>query len=107
MLNSVYNIFFMALPVFITLLVSLLSLASAQSNSSATYPNPILPTGADPWVTRYEGYYYMTYTTNDNVTILRSSILTDWTNADVKLAFDPPTGYNYSTDLWAPVSESR
>ena len=40
----------------------------------------------------------MTYTTNDNVTILRSSILTDWTHADVKLAFEPPPGQNYSTD---------
>jgi len=93
----------MALLGLFTVLVSFLSLASAQLNNSATYTNPILPSGADPWVTRYEGYYYMTYTTNDNVTILRSSVLTDWTNADVKLAFDPPTGQNYSTDLWAPV----
>ncbi|KAK1063780.1 hypothetical protein LTR74_009255 [Friedmanniomyces endolithicus] len=51
---------------------------------------------------RNGNYYYMTYTTNDNVTILRSSILTDWTHADVKLAFEPPPGQNYSTDLWAP-----
>lgn len=81
-------------------------LALAQSNSSATYTNPILSSGADPWVVRYEDYYYMTYSTNDNITILRSSVLTDFENADVKLAFDPPAGYNYSTDLWAPVSRS-
>jgi len=43
-----------------------------------------------------------TYTTNTNITMLRSSVLTDWDNADVKLAFDPPPGMNYSTDLWAP-----
>lgn len=87
----------------ITLLLSFFGLAYAQSNSSDTYTNPVLPSGADPWVTRYDGFYYMTYTTNDNVTLLRSSVLTDWTTADVKLAFDPPTGFNYSTDLWAPV----
>ncbi|TKA83283.1 hypothetical protein B0A55_00796 [Friedmanniomyces simplex] len=85
-----------------TVLASFLALGTAQSNTSDTYTNPILPTGADPWVTRYGNYYYMTYTTNDNITILRSSILTDWTNADVKLAFEPPPGQNYSTDLWAP-----
>lgn len=28
------------------------------------------------WVVRYEDYYYMTYTTNDNITLLRSKILT-------------------------------
>ncbi|GAB7347489.1 hypothetical protein MBLNU459_g4396t1 [Dothideomycetes sp. NU459] len=82
-------------------------LASAQdsnsSNTTATYTNPILDSeGADPWVIRYGDYYYMTYTTNDNITILRSSVLTDWNNADVKLAFNPPPGMNYSTDLWAP-----
>ncbi|KAK5119420.1 hypothetical protein LTR85_007520 [Meristemomyces frigidus] len=89
-----------------TLLVCFLGLVTAQSNVSDTYTNPILPSGADPWVTRYDGYYYMTYTTATNITILRSSVLTDWTTADVKLAFDPPVGYNYSTDLWAPELHS-
>lgn len=85
------------------LLVSLLSLATAQSITSTTYTNPILDAGgADPWVIRHGDYYYMTYTTATNITILRSSVLTDWNSADVKLAFEPPSGYNYSTDLWAP-----
>ncbi|KAF2807974.1 putative xylan 1,4-beta-Xylosidase [Mytilinidion resinicola] len=44
----------------------------------------------------------MTYTTNDNITLLRSRGLTDWKNADAKLLFKPPEGLNYSTDLWAP-----
>lgn len=92
------------LAVILTVTLSLLGLSSAQSNTSATYTNPILPTGADPWVTKYEGYYYLTYTTATNITIYRSPSLTDWTDADAKLAFDPPPGQNYSTDLWAPVS---
>ncbi|KAK3709969.1 hypothetical protein LTR37_010588 [Vermiconidia calcicola] len=83
-------------------LLSFLSLGVAQLNNSATFTNPVFNTGADPWVIRYEGYYYMTYTTADNITILRSSVLTDWSNAMVKLAFQPPEGRNYSTDLWAP-----
>ena len=44
----------------------------------------------------------MTYTTTDNITLLKSSSLTDWNNAEVKLVFNPPMGLNYSTDLWAP-----
>jgi GH43 family beta-xylosidase len=77
-----------------------LGLCLGQSNNSATYTNPILPTGADPWMVRHGDYYYLTYTTATNVTILRSPSLTDWKYADAKLAFDPPTGQNYSTDLW-------
>ncbi|OAP61614.1 hypothetical protein AYL99_03817 [Fonsecaea erecta] len=76
---------------------------TTSTANGATYTNPILNAmGADPWVIRYEDYYYMTYTTNDNITILRSSVLTDWNNADVKLAFSPPANTSYSKDLWAP-----
>lgn len=63
----------------------------------------------------------MTYTTNENITLLRSKVLTyvqegfrpsttstadfvsrNWDNAETKLVFNPPMGFNYSTDLWAP-----
>ncbi|KAF2154936.1 glycoside hydrolase family 43 protein [Myriangium duriaei CBS 260.36] len=68
-----------------------------------SYTNPILQSyGADPFVIQYNGQYLMTYTTNDNITLLRSSSLTDWNNAEVKSVFTPPPGLNYSTDLWAP-----
>jgi beta-xylosidase len=90
----------MAVLKFLSVCLCVLGLAFAQSNSSGTYTNPILnAVGADPWVIRHGGYYYMTYTTATNITILRSSILTDWNNADAKLAFQPPMGKNYSTDL--------
>ncbi|KAK5037780.1 hypothetical protein LTS07_001247 [Exophiala sideris] len=76
---------------------------ATSTAGGATYTNPILDSmGADPWVTRHDDYYYMTYSTNDNITILRSNILTDWNNADVKLAFSPPVNTSYSYDLWAP-----
>ncbi|GAM85845.1 hypothetical protein ANO11243_038530 [Dothideomycetidae sp. 11243] len=70
---------------------------------NGSFTNPVLQSyGADPFVVQYNGQYLMTYTTNDNITLLRSSSLTDWDNAEVKLVFAPPTGQNYSTDLWAP-----
>ena len=68
-----------------------LVVAQSSYNNTATYTNPVLNgVGADPWVVRDGGYYYLTYTTNTNITILRSKTLTDWNDADVKLAFDPP-----------------
>jgi beta-xylosidase len=75
---------------FLALFASLLPLASAQNNS-ATYTNPVLEkVGADPFILKDDGYYYLTYTTMTNITILRSTSLTDWDNSEVKLAFDPP-----------------
>ena len=82
-------------------LLGTLALVPAQPNNSATYTNPVLDAvGADPWVVRHGSYYYMAYTTATNITILRSSVLTDWNNADSKLAFQPPEGKDYSTDLY-------
>ncbi|KAH0086913.1 hypothetical protein KCU96_g9629, partial [Aureobasidium melanogenum] len=43
-----------------------------SASNASTYTNPILDeVGADPWVIRHGDYYYMTYTTNSNITILR------------------------------------
>lgn len=79
----------------VTALVLSLYVAIAQG----TFTNPILDTGADPWMIKHDGYYYLTYTTATNITILRSQSLTDWENADAKLAFQPPEDEDYSTDL--------
>ena len=49
----------------------------------------------DSWVIYYDKWYYMTFTESSNVTILRSQTLTDWNQAEVKLAFrnTPNTSY--------------
>lgn len=88
----------------ISLVLLAISLKLGQINASnSTYTNPILDgIGADPWVIKHQDYYYMTYSTNDNITILRSGVLTDWNSADVKLVFKPPVNTTYSYDLWAP-----
>lgn len=92
----------MKLSTLIALYSSFLPQAIAQ-NTSATFTNPILnTTGADPWVLRYNDYYYLTYTTNSDIKLFRSKILTDWNNAENKTLYTPPLGMNYSTDLWAP-----
>ncbi|KAF2102324.1 alpha-arabinofuranosidase II [Rhizodiscina lignyota] len=79
------------------------STTSATAATAATFTNPVLnQVGADPWVIRYEGYYYMTFTTSSNIQLLRSKFLTNWNNVDRKTIFQPSPGMNYSTDLWAP-----
>lgn len=55
---------------------------------------------------RHDDHYYMTYTNNEDITLYRSNVLTNWNNAESKLIFKPPPGLNYSTDLWAPEIHS-
>jgi GH43 family beta-xylosidase len=69
---------------------------------SSSAPVKKLETNYFRWVFRHDGHYYMTYTNNDNITLYRNDVLTDWNNAESKLIFKPEPGFNYSTDLWAP-----
>jgi hypothetical protein len=48
------------------------------------------------WVISHEGWYYMTYTENTYVTILRTQILTDWNQAAAKLAFNNMANTSYA-----------
>jgi beta-xylosidase len=74
-------------------LLGLVALSIAQSNDTNAFTNPIVPgNAADPWIVRHDGQYYMMYTKFANLTILRSSSLTDWANAEEKTAFVPAVG---------------
>jgi len=49
-----------------------------------------------------DGYYYLTFSNNVNITLYRSRTLTDWNTAESQTLWTPPPGMAYSTDLWAP-----
>ncbi len=71
------------------------------SNGKATHEfmNPIMNSGADPWVIASGGEYYLTMTTGSNVTIWRSSALTDIAQGASRVVWHPPAGW---ADIWAP-----
>lgn len=71
----------------------------AQSN---TFHNPLLPSGADPWVTSYGGFYYYMNTTGRNLTIWKTRDMTDLAKAEKKVVWTPPATGPYSHDIWAP-----
>lgn len=102
LLSDYFTLATMDFSSLVALFVAFLGLAFAQTNSSATFMNPIVPSGADPWMIRHGGMYYLIYTTTDNITMWRSPSLTEWDNAEMKATFVPPKGEDYSTDLWAP-----
>ena len=78
-------------------------LCLSQALPAATYTNPIIADGADPWVTYKDGYYYLTRTTGTGVYVRQASSLTGTNGigavAQVKI-FTPPTPYN--KEVWAP-----
>src|SRR3954471_11569177 len=68
----------------------------------ATFKNPILPSGADPWNIYKDGFYYYTHTMGDSIVIWKTKDLTQLRTAEKKTIWIPPKGKPYSRQLWAP-----
>ena len=86
-------------------LVSVLALplfVAAAKAPQDTFKNPLLPSGADPWVMTYRGDYYYMNTTGRNLTLWKTSDITDLANATKKVVWTPPKTGPYSRDIWAP-----
>ena len=86
-------------------LVSVLALplfVAATQAPQDTFKNPLLPSGADPWVMTYHGKYYYMNTTGRNLTIWKTSDITDLASATKKVVWTPPATGPYSRDIWAP-----
>lgn len=87
----------------------LFSLLSCDNNSDSynsdnenSFTNPLLPSGADPWVFYDNGYYYYTHTLQNRIGIWKTKDISDLKNAASKTVFTPPSGTSYSNALWAP-----
>src|SRR3990170_4892724 len=101
-LNKRHPFIIMKKWIFIFLLSFFSSFVRAQEGGSATFSNPLLPSGADPFCFYKDGYYYYTHTTGNNIVLWKTKNLTDLKNADKKTIWTPPTGTNYSKEIWAP-----
>ena len=87
-------------------LCSLLSVASAQSRptvsttAASTFRNPLKQDGADPWMTHYNGWYYLTTTTAVDIKMRRARRLSELAKALDQVVWkdDTPTRFR---DIWA------
>ncbi len=66
------------------------------------FNNPLRSSGADPWVTAHNGYYYYTHTTGSNITLYKTKNMSELGNAKGVVVYTPPAGQPYSSELWAP-----
>jgi len=84
------------------LLLIIASSSVAQSNGGKTFTNPLLPSGADPWVIAKDGYYYYTNSSGNKLVLWKTKDITDLSHAERKVIWVPPVGTAYSKELWAP-----
>ena len=72
------------------------------ANAQKTYTNPLLPSGADPWVIYQDGYYYYTNSTGHNITLWKTKNIVDLKSAEKKIVWTPPATGAFSKEIWAP-----
>lgn len=61
-----------------------------------------LQSAADPWVFRHEGMYYMTKTGGREIRLWKAANLGDLAHGVSTVIYAPPSGYEFSKDLWSP-----
>ncbi|UYQ94334.1 family 43 glycosylhydrolase [Chitinophaga horti] len=67
-----------------------------------TFTNPLIPRGADPWVTQKNGKYYFTYTHGGKLVLFETNTLSELALAPQHDAWTPEPNMPYSKNLWAP-----
>lgn len=87
---------------FIWLFVFVAGKSALAQTAGATFTNPLLPSGADPFSFYKDGFYYYTHTTGNRVDLWKTNNLADLKTAQRKTIFTPPTNTAYSKELWAP-----
>lgn len=68
--------------------------------ATCTFRNPI-EVGADPWVIKNSGFYYLVESRDNGIYVYKSATLTSLKQNPVKIWSAPATGWN-ETNIWAP-----
>ncbi|WP_445738172.1 glycoside hydrolase family 43 protein [Mariniflexile sp.] len=70
--------------------------------TTTTFRNPVLDSGPDPWVFKNGDEYFVTFTTGNNITLVRTNKMSDLKNGTKKVIWIPPAGGMNSKEIWAP-----
>lgn len=73
-----------------------------EASAQQTFTNPLLRSGADPWVTFRDGYFYYTHTVGNKINLWKTKSLHELGKEQaITVWTPPPTGPN-SKAIWAP-----
>ena len=73
-----------------------------SGNADTTFTNPLLPSGADPWVIQNDTTYYYMNTLGDHLAIWPTGKMSALGGAQPVTIWLPPASGLYSKDIWAP-----
>jgi GH43 family beta-xylosidase len=70
--------------------------------TGASFTNPVLPSGPDPWILRVGKTYYLMVTRGDKLTIRKTNDITKAAAAREMTIWTPPTTGPNARSIWAP-----
>ena len=86
----------------VAMLVLLCGLASGRAAAPATFTNPVVESGADPWVIQWGARYVYCRSAGDRLWLHAADRLTEIGRAPGVAVWAPPPGTPCSKRLWAP-----
>jgi GH43 family beta-xylosidase len=78
------------------------AISGAGSLGAQTFTNPIVRSGADPWVIHHNDAYFMCQSRRGGIHVTRSRSLVEIESGTSARVWTPPRGTTYSRELWAP-----
>lgn len=79
-----------------------MAISSLTSISEETFTNPIVESGADPWVIFWKNNYYYCRADKDGISVSQSMRLQDIGLTRRAKVWTPPEAGPYSSGIWAP-----
>jgi len=73
-----------------------------RPSAAATFTNPLLPSGPDPWITQVDGTYYYTHTLGNRIALWRTNDIADLVHAEQRTVWTPPEIGPNAHSIWAP-----
>ena len=102
-MNSVYIRVCAAVILSLSVLIATVRGSSQTAPiGSATFTNPLLDHGPDPWVIAQDGWYYYMNSMGKNLTLWKTRDITDLRHAERKVVWTAPESGPTSHDIWAP-----
>lgn len=77
-------------------------LACCRSFGQDTFTNPLLSSGADPWVVYKDGYFYYTNTLGNKINLWKTKKMQDLREVSPVTVWTPPSTGPNSKAIWAP-----
>lgn len=73
-----------------------------KSDTIGTFTNPLLVSGADPWVVQKDSFYYYMSTMGNRIVVRRAYRMASLEYSYQKTIWAPPADSAYSSNIWAP-----